>query len=99
MSEIDTGPVGTTLESFLEECGIREEVYSAAIKDVIAWQFEQARQAKGISKVKLAAAMGTSRTQVSRVLDPENVAVSLDTLVRAASALGKRLEIQLVDIP
>jgi len=97
MTNKDPGPVGATLDSYLEENGIRDEVYSAAIKDVIAWQFEQARLANGMSKVRLASAMKTSRTQVERVLDPQNVAVSLDTLVRAAAALGKRLKVELED--
>jgi hypothetical protein len=97
MTNEDPGPTGATLASYLEETGIRDEVYSAAIKDVIAWQFEQARLATGMSKVRLAAAMKTSRTQVERVLDPQNVAVSLDTLVRAAAALGKRLKVELED--
>jgi hypothetical protein len=41
--------------------------------------------------------MGTSRTQVKRVLDPANIAVSLETMVRAAHALGKELRIELVE--
>ncbi|MEI8395147.1 MAG: hypothetical protein WCF85_10455 [Rhodospirillaceae bacterium] len=32
-----------------------------------------------------------------RALDPENVAVSIDTLNRVAAALGKRLKIEPVD--
>lgn len=89
---------GDTFESLLFETGIREEVYGQAIKEVIAWQLEQARSQSGTSKGILAERMKTSRTQVSRVLDPTNVAVSLEMLDRAARALGKRLEIRLVDV-
>ena len=39
----------------------------------------------------------STRTQVKRVLDPQNVAVSLDTLDRAARSVGKKLKIELVD--
>jgi hypothetical protein len=99
MPEIDNGPVGETLEEFLSEIGIRDEVYNAAVKRVICWQFEEARKARAISKKDMAAAMGTSRSQVDRVLDPRNVAVSLELLTRAATALGKRLKIELVDKP
>jgi hypothetical protein len=92
-------PAGDSFESFLEEQGIRDEVYSGAIKRVIAWQFEEARKAASLGKADFAAAMQTSRSQIDRVLDPHNVAVSLDTLSRAAMALGKRLKIELIDPP
>lgn len=90
-------PAGDTFESFLEVIGIREDIYGEAIKKAIAWQLDEARNAAGMSKGALAKHMKTSRTQVDRVLDPTNVAVSLETLDRAAQALGKRLEIRLVD--
>ena len=90
--------VGGTLENFLEELGEREEIYGAAIKTVIAWQIENARKQRSVSKSEMATRMGTSRTQVDRVLDPRNVSVSLDTLGRAARSVGKRLKIELVDV-
>ena len=99
MTESDKGPVGETLEEFLDEIGIRDEVYDAAVQRVISWQFEEARKARALSKKDMATTMGTSRSQVDRVLDPDNVAVSLQMLARAATALGKRLKIELVDIP
>jgi ribosome-binding protein aMBF1 (putative translation factor) len=90
--------LGGTLEDFLDELGEREEVYGEAIKRVLSWQIEAARKKNGISKSDMAARMGTSRTQVSRVLDPHNVAVSLDTLDKAARSVGKKLKVELVDI-
>jgi hypothetical protein len=99
MATKDKGPVGDSLESFLKKEGIRDEVYEVAIKRVVAWQFEEARKARALTKGALAKTMGTSRSQVDRVLDPDNVAVSLDMLNRAASALGKRLRIELEDSP
>jgi antitoxin HicB len=99
MGKQNIGPAGDSFESFLEEQGIRDEVYGAAVKRVLAWQFEEARKAANLGKVDLAHAMHTSRSQIDRVLDPENVAVSLDTLSRAAMALGKRLKIELIDPP
>jgi hypothetical protein len=97
MTSADKGSIGDTLEAFLEEDGIRDEVYAVAAKRVIAWQLEQARKARHIKKTTLAKAMGTSRTQVDRVLDPSNTAVSLDLLSRTATAVGKRLNLELVD--
>ena len=88
---------GGTLEDFLDELGEKEEVYGEALKRVLSWQIEQARKQQSISKSDMARAMGTSRTQVDRVLDPSNIAVSLDTLERAARSVGKRLKVELID--
>jgi antitoxin HicB len=97
MSHDERSPLGDSFESFLESEGIRDAVYSAAIKRVIAWELDEARKASDLSKTAMADAMHTSRSQVERVLDPENVAVSLDVLNRAALAVGKRLKVELVD--
>lgn len=86
-------PLGSSFDEFLAEENLTENVDDQAIKQVIAWQLEQARLESGLSKSELARAMATSRPQLDRVLDPENVAVSLDVLARAAAALGKRLRI------
>jgi len=91
------GPAGDTLEAFLEERGIRDEVYDRAIKAVVAWQLTQEMKRQKLSKTALAHRLGTSRTEIYRVLDPENDAVSLGTLKKAAAALGKRLRLDLID--
>ncbi|MFL0694276.1 MAG: Fis family transcriptional regulator [Agrobacterium tumefaciens] len=90
--------VGGSLEDFLDELGERNEVYGEAIKRVLAWEIEEARKTQSITKSEMASKMGTSRTQVERVLDPRNVAVSLDTLERAARSVGKKLVIRLIDV-
>ena len=59
-----------------------------AIKRVFAWQIEQAMKAQGISKAEMARRMHTSRTQLNRLLDPDNDRVQLDTVQRAAAAIG-----------
>jgi len=76
----------------------KEEVFGAAIKRVLAWQIEEARKGRSLTKSGMAAAMGTSQTQVERVLNPLNVAVSIETLERAARSVGKTLRIELVDV-
>jgi antitoxin HicB len=38
----------------------------------------------------------TSRTQVSRLLDPNDGNVTIETLQRAAAVVGRRVELQLV---
>lgn len=89
---------GSSFDDFLEEEGYRDEVESAVIKRVLAWQFEQemARQQK--TKRAMAAELRTSRSQLDRLLDPNNTAVSLDTLTRAAQVLGKRLVLEIRDV-
>jgi antitoxin HicB len=94
----DAGPAGETLEAFLEEQGIRDEVYEHALKAVLAWQLGQEMKRRKLSRAALAKRLGTSRTEIYRVLDPENEAVSLGTLKKAA-AVGKKLRLELVDAP
>jgi DNA-binding Xre family transcriptional regulator len=88
---------GSSFDSFLEEEGILDEVEAAAIKRVIAWQLAEAMKAGKISKKTMAERMGTSRSQLDRLLDPENSAVHLQTIARAARAVGKRLRMEMID--
>ncbi len=87
--------IGSTFESFLQEEGIAEEVNAAAIKRVLAWQIEQAMKQQGISKNQMAKRMQTSRAYLDRFLDPNNDKVQLDTMQRAAAAVGRRLRLDL----
>ena len=89
--------IGSTLESFLKEEGIYEYATSHAIKRVIAWQLAEAMKAKHISRREMAKRMATSRTQISRLFDPENDRVQLDTIQKAAAVLGKRVNITFED--
>ena len=66
-----------------------------AVKRVIAWQLEKAMAERDLSKTEMAALMETSRRQLSRVLNPEDGNVTLDTLQRAAKAVGRTLRLEL----
>ena len=90
---------GSNFDDFLEEEGYRDEVESAAIKRVLAWQFEQEMTRQQKTKRAMAAELNTSRSQLDRLLDPENTAVSLETLTRAAHVLGKSLVLEIRDVP
>ena len=87
--------VGTTLESLLREDDSYEEAKNQAVKSVLAYKLERAMKAQKLSKSGMAARMDTSRSQLDRLLDPENDGVTLHTLKRAAAAVGMRLEIEL----
>jgi DNA-binding Xre family transcriptional regulator len=88
--------IGSSFDSFLEEEGVREEVDVLAQKRVFAWQVVRAMEEKGLSKVEMAERMETSRSQLDRLLDPDNNKVQLDTLQRAARAVGRTLKVELV---
>lgn len=92
----DKGRIGSSFEDFLKEEGILEETNAIAVKRVLAWQLEQAMEKEQISKRAMAAAMKTSRSQLDRILDPENDRIQLDTLTAAARVLGLNLRLELV---
>lgn len=87
---------GSSFESWLEEEGIRDEVTAAAAKSVIAEQIAAEMKRRKISKVRMAELMQTSRAQVDRLLDPTSGAATVDTLLRAARAVGRELRLELV---
>ena len=88
---------GSRFDDFLEEEGLLEEASALAVKRVVAWQVAEAMKAAGISKSALAARMKTSRSQLDRILDETDTGLTLDTLSRAAAALGYRVQIGLVN--
>ena len=88
--------IGSTLDSLLDEDGIRDKVEAIAVKRVLALQLEDEMKRRSISKATLAKRMHTSRMAVDRLLDGTNSSVTLGTLGRAASALGRRLKVELV---
>lgn len=93
------GRIGSSFSAFLEETGRREEAELHAIKRVIAWQIESEMQCQGISKAHMAARMKTSRSQLDRFLDPANDHILLETMQRAAFAVGKRITFIVEDTP
>jgi DNA-binding phage protein len=90
------GRIGSSFDDFLKDDGIYEEVTARAIKRVIARQLGALMQDQGLTKSRLAKRMKTSRAQLDRVLDPDNESVTLDTLTRAAQAVGRQLRMELV---
>jgi len=85
----------TTLDDVLEQ-GKLEEFEAVAIKEVLAWQIGEAMKAQNLSRKRMAERMNTSRSQVSRLLDPKDGNVTLATLQRAARIVGRTLKLELV---
>ncbi len=96
MSHKSNKHIGSDFDQFLAEEGLLADAAAVATKRVIVYKLEQARKAKHISKTLLANRMHTTRAQVDRrVLDPNNTAVTLKTLGKAAEAVGKKLRFSL----
>lgn len=87
--------LGSSFDSFLKEEGRFEATQAVAIKRMLAWQITQEMEAQSISKKAMAERMNTSRSQLDGLLDPDNDAVSLETLTRAAHAVGCSLKLEL----
>jgi antitoxin HicB len=94
--KIEAGKPGQLFEDFLREQSTYEDTTERAIKRVIAYQLAQAMKKQGISKVAMAERLKTSRSQLDRLLDPENGNVTLETLSRAAEAVGRSIRLELV---
>jgi len=88
--------IGSSFESFLTETGMGGEVRDIAQRRVLAWQIDEERTRIGLSKSEMAKRMGTSRRQVDRLLDPSNDRLRMDTLAKAARAVGRELRVKLV---
>ena len=88
---------GSSFDDFLREEGLHEEVTSVAWKRVLSWQVCEAMKREGISKSEMAKRMKTSRSQLDRLLDPDNPNVLLETVQKAASAVGKKIAIRFED--
>ena len=90
------GHIGSSFEDYLKEQGTMEETKAIAVKRVLAWQLGQAMVEQQLSKNQMAKAMRTSRSQLDRILDPDNESIQLSTLINAARVLGRELHIELV---
>lgn len=87
--------VGSTLDDFLSEDGVLEEVSARAIKRVIAWQLAEAMKDQGMTKTAMAERMHTSRSMLDRLLNETDTGLTIETLSRAAQALGYRVKVEL----
>src|SRR5436309_13112240 len=84
-----------TFDEFLAEQEMLGTCEERAIKEIIAEQLAEAMKAQGITKSAMAERMKTSRRQLDRLLDPATPSVTLDTLRRAANAVGRTLRVEL----
>jgi antitoxin HicB len=93
---MDDRHIGSDFDDFLREQGLLEDAEAAAAKEVLAYQIAQEMRRAKVTKSEMAKRMKTSRPVVDRLLDPTNPSVTLSTLERAASAVGKKLKVELI---
>ena len=86
---------GSSVDDFFAADGLLEEIEAAAIKRVIALELQLELDRKQMTKTELARRLDTSRSQLDRILDPSNESITLNTLMKAAALLGKRLHVSL----
>jgi antitoxin HicB len=97
MTRKQKGSISTeTFDDFLADQGMLEACEDHAIKEMVAEQLAQAMQKQGLTEMQMAARMRTSRRQLDRLFDPTVPSVTLDTLRRAAHAVGRSLRIELI---
>ena len=87
--------IGSDFDDFLREENLLEVSEATAAKRVIAFQIAQEMKRCRLTKSEMASRMKTSRPAVERLLDPANPSVTLSTLERAASAVGRKLKVEL----
>jgi predicted XRE-type DNA-binding protein len=88
--------MGSDFDDFLRNERLLEAANATAVKRVIAFQIAQEMQRHRLTKSEMAHRMKTSRPALDRLLDPANGSVTLSTLERAASAVGKKLKVELL---
>ena len=87
--------IGSDFDGFLQEEGLLAECEAGALKRVVAWQLEQEMKRRKLTRAKLASRMKTSRSVIDRLFAPDESAVTLQLLERAALALGRKLKLEL----
>ncbi|WOG30171.1 Fis family transcriptional regulator [Endozoicomonas sp. 8E] len=88
--------IGSSFDDFLEEEGLLPECQAEAIKRVLAWQISEYLEKEKVNKSTFARRLGTSRSQLDRLLDPNSTSLNLKTLANAAQVMGRKLELRIV---
>jgi antitoxin HicB len=87
--------LGSNFDDYLRVERLFDEATATAYKRVIAYQIAQEMKRHQLTKTEMASRMKTSRAALERLLDPNNGSVTLSTLERAATVLGKTLRVEL----
>lgn len=96
MTDKKASPLGSSFDAFLHEQDLYDEATLTATKRVLAEHIFRAMKEEHLTKTEMARRMHTSRSALDRLIDPDNENVTLQTLDRAAKAIGRRLAVALV---
>lgn len=88
-------PLGSSFDEFLRDDNLYEQATLAATKRVLAEQLRRAMDNQHLTRTEMARRMHTSRSALNRLFDPANENVTLQTLDKAAKAIGRRLTVAL----
>lgn len=98
MAKLNKKYIGGDFFADLKEEGIYEEVKDRAGKKILVYQILEEMKKQGLTKVAMAKRMATSRSELDRILNADNTAVSMESLEKAAKAVGKAIVHTLVNM-
>ena len=81
---------GSSFDSWLDEQGeeVKAEIIAGAMKRQFVLKLRELMKAKGLGVNALQKKMGTGPSQVQRLLDPEDVGISLKSIAKLLAILG-----------
>lgn len=86
---------GSCFDDFLKEEGIFQHCQEVGAKYAFVMQLQDEMEKQNITKEEFAKRIGTSRSALGRLLDP-NQSSNIRSLVNAATAVGKHVKISMV---
>lgn len=92
---MNTQHLGSDLDDFLQDEGILEDCQAIAIKRVLSYQLQEFMTQNRITKTEMAIRLKTSRMGLNRLLNVDNTSITLDSMIKAANVVGKKISIEL----
>ena len=94
-TEMNAQYLGSDFDDFLKEEGMFEHCQAVAVKRVLAYQLQSFMKENRVSKTEMASRLKTSRMGLHRLLDADSTSITLDSMVKVAGVVGRRLSISL----
>lgn len=90
MKKRNSAALGSSFDSWLNEEGegFRAEVIAGAMKRQLVLKLRRIMKERGIGVNSLQRMLGTGPSQIQRLLDPEDVGISLKSIAKLLAVLG-----------